>query len=74
MATGIAQTPAASKLRATITPTREVKQDVFTLDEGEVVVQRPANLSTESFEDLSAWWEIMLRKIRRSVSGDDSGE
>ncbi|MBN2296349.1 MAG: hypothetical protein JXM70_28230 [Pirellulales bacterium] len=43
------------------------KQDVFTLDEGPVVLQWPGQLSSESFEDLSGWWEIMLRKIKRSV-------
>lgn len=74
MAAGSAQMPPpATKLRASpVTPGQGVKQDVFTLDEGDVVVQRPAKLSAESLEDLSAWWEIMLRKIQRSVSGDDS--
>jgi len=50
------------------------KQDVFTLDEGPVVVQWPARLSPESIEDVSQWWPIMLRKIKRSVIGTSPNE
>lgn len=65
--------PPGTKLRALPANSgQEIKQDVFTLNEGDVVVQRPATLSAESFEDLSAWWEIMLRKIGRSVFEDDA--
>lgn len=43
------------------------KQDVFSLDEGQVVLQWPTNMSEESFEDFQAWIELQLRKIGRSV-------
>lgn len=49
-------------------PATGAKQDVFTLEEGPVVLQWPASLSADSFEDLSGWWDIMLRKIKRSVA------
>ena len=45
------------------------KQDVFTLDEGEVVLLWPAELSEASFEDLSDWIALALRKIGRSLTG-----
>ena len=61
------QTMPASPTITPLSPTVS-KQDVFTLEEGPVVLQWPASLSPDSFEDLSGWWEIMLRKIKRSVA------
>lgn len=44
-----------------------MRQDTFSLDEGLVVLQWPAQLSAESYEDLKDWMELQLRKIGRSV-------
>ena len=44
-----------------------IRQDVFSLGEGPVTIQWPASLSPESFQDLSAWLDILKRKIGRSV-------
>jgi hypothetical protein len=44
-----------------------MRQDVFSLSEGTVTIQWPASLSTGSFEDFSAWLDILKRKIGRSV-------
>ncbi len=44
-----------------------MKEDVFTLKEGLAVVQWPAQLSEESFEDFEAWMNLVLRKAARSV-------
>ena len=44
-----------------------MKEDIFTLDEGEVVLQWPERLSKESFEDLETWMGLQLRKIKRRV-------
>ncbi len=44
-----------------------VRQDLFSLSEGTVSIQWPATLSAESFQDLSAWLDILKRKIGRSV-------
>lgn len=43
------------------------KQDVFSLDEGQVVLQWPASMSPESFEDFKAWIDLQVRKIGRGV-------
>ena len=43
------------------------KQDVFSLPEGEVVLQWPEPLSPESYEDFESWLNLVLRKVRRSV-------
>lgn len=48
-----------------------VKQDVFTLSEGEVVLRWPASLSQASFEDFEAWIDLMKRKIQRAVADDE---
>jgi hypothetical protein len=54
-----------------ITPDRPpvpgTRQDVFSLTEGPATFQWPAVLSPEGFEDLSAWLDILKRKIGRSV-------
>ncbi len=44
-----------------------MKEDVFTLMEGDVVLQWPESLSVESFEDLEAWTKLILRKIQRHI-------
>jgi len=44
----------------------KMKQDVFSLIEGEVVLSWPTPLSADSIEDLKAWLKIMERKITRS--------
>lgn len=44
-----------------------MNHDVFTLDEGQVVLQWPAKLSPESYEDMKDWLELMARKVKRAV-------
>lgn len=47
------------------------KQDVFAVSgAGQLVVQWPASLTPEDIEDIEGWWPIVLRKIKRCVSGD----
>ena len=48
-----------------------MKEDVFALSEGDVVLQWPESLSRESFEDLQEWTVIVLRKIERRVAMND---
>jgi hypothetical protein len=43
-----------------------VRQDVFSLAEGEVVLSWPAELSADSIADLKDWLKIVERKITRS--------
>ena len=43
------------------------RTDTFTLDEGVITITYPANLSEESFQDLTDWLVIQHRKIGRSV-------
>lgn len=44
-----------------------VKQDTFSLDEGQVVLQFPEKMSPDSYEDFKDWIELQLRKIKRSI-------
>lgn len=53
-----------------------MKEDVYTLKEGDVVFQWPDQLSQESYEDLKDWTDLILRKIKRHVvatNGSDNG-
>jgi hypothetical protein len=51
-----------------------MNSDVFTLDEGEVILQWPSRMSPESYEDFKDWIELMTRKAKRSVkSKEDVG-
>lgn len=47
-----------------------LKQDVFTTEAGQFVVQWPASMSADDFEDVKGWLEILTRKIARSVKPD----
>jgi hypothetical protein len=53
------------------TPPAGLRQDVFSLAEGDITIQWPTIISRESFEDLSAWIDILKRKIGRSVKTAD---
>lgn len=57
---------ASDQVPPTITPT--MQQDVLSLKEGRFILQYPATISAESFEDFETWIQLQLRKIKRSVS------
>jgi hypothetical protein len=66
-----------TKARRDRTPAKAgMKEDVFTLAEGDVVFQWPERLSEASYDDLQAWTELLLRKIKRNVVSEpgDRGE
>jgi 5-bromo-4-chloroindolyl phosphate hydrolysis protein len=44
-----------------------MKEDVFSLQEGDVTFQWPESLSKDSYQDLEDWTKLMLRKIKRSI-------
>jgi hypothetical protein len=46
-------------------PKPGARKEVFALDEGDVVLTFPENLSAESFADLEGYFELFLRKARR---------
>lgn len=50
-----------------------MKEDVFSLKEGDVVLQWPERISAESFQDLEDWTKLLLRKIKRSISDEPHG-
>jgi hypothetical protein len=49
------------------TPKPGMRNDVFTLDEGEVILQWPDHMSPESYEDFEAWLDLIAKKAKRSV-------
>lgn len=48
-----------------------MKEDVFTLEEGPVVIQYPERLSRESFEDFESWLQLIIRKAKRSAEREE---
>jgi len=50
----------------------KMKQDVFSLAEGEVVISWPTPLSPDSIQDLKDWLKIVERKIARSTAEEKS--
>lgn len=57
-----------------IKPVPGTKQDIFALDQGEVIVQWPSSLSQEDFTDINSWIDILKRKIGRCVQSEPSRE
>jgi hypothetical protein len=53
-------------------PNKHMKEDVFSLSEGRVVIQWPTPLSADSIQDLKDWLKIVERKIARSVVEADA--
>lgn len=51
-----------------------MKQERFALDNGDVIIQWPSNMSKESFEDFSDWLDILKRKVKRSVDRGDADQ
>lgn len=51
----------------TTTKSANFKEDVFTLEEGQVIIQWPEQLSQESFDDFESWLQLVIRKVKRSV-------
>lgn len=51
-----------------------MNQDTLTLDEGQVVLQWPAVISPENYEDLRDWMELMSRRIKRAVRDEEESE
>ena len=50
-----------------------MNNDVFTLDEGEVILQWPSRMSQESYDNFKEWLELITRKAKRAVATTDSG-
>ena len=48
-----------------------MRQDVFSLTEGEVILRWPTPLSADSIVDLKDWLKIVERKITRSTTQND---
>lgn len=49
-----------------------MRQDVFSVDEGSVVLQWPVTLSKDSLKDIEDWLEIVKRKLARSLKESPS--
>lgn len=55
-------------------PSANTRKEVFALDEGDVVLTFPDNLSSASFADLDAYMKVFLAKMRRRAGGQGEPE
>jgi hypothetical protein len=55
-------------LQGQLPQNKNMKEDVFSLSEGRVVIQWPTPLSADSIQDVKDWLKIVERKIARSVA------
>lgn len=52
-------------------PPAGIRREIITLDEGDVVIWYPDDLSSESFDDLNDHLELFIKKMKRRVSSRD---
>jgi len=48
------------------------RQEIFTLEEGDVVLTFPSEMSAESYEDLEAYLKLFLKKAKRRSGAPDA--
>ena len=48
-----------------------MRVDVFSLKDGQILVQWPENLTAEDYDDIHQWFAILIRKFERSVRTKD---
>jgi hypothetical protein len=49
-----------------------IRRAVFTLDEGDVAIAFPKDLSKESVEDLAEYLETFMKRLRRETKTDEA--
>lgn len=70
--TDMGNQPNPQKFSASRQKEQGMKQEISTLDEGDVTITWPAVLSEESYQDLVDWMELLKRKIHRSTISNQS--
>lgn len=51
-----------------VSSSKALRRDVFALANGQVCVEWPTEMTPEELQDVEDWIDILLRKVRRSVS------
>jgi hypothetical protein len=67
---GVAITPPQREIKRSAGGSANMRQDVFSVDEGEVVLSWPVSLSQDSITDIKEWLKIAERKITRSLKAE----
>lgn len=67
---GMSPPPSGSPSAKSLEQPASMRREVFTLDEGDVVLVFPDNLSAASYEDLEAHLQLFLRKAKRRVAAE----
>lgn len=49
-----------------------MNNEIFTLEEGEVVLQWPSKMSKESYEDFKGWLDLIAKKVKRTTEKKES--
>ncbi len=48
------------------------KKETYGLEEGDVIVDRPLRISADSYAELEDWFNLLLRKLKRSIGTADT--
>ena len=57
-----------------VTPSHKstgLRQERFSLEAGEIIIQFPSSMTKEDYEDFTDWLQILQRKIKRTVTEED---
>jgi hypothetical protein len=61
-------------MKGRVKPRRQImpgtKEDVYSLEEGTVILQWPERISPESAQDLEYWLALIVRKAKRQAEAD----
>ncbi|HEY7313171.1 MAG TPA: hypothetical protein VH643_27730 [Gemmataceae bacterium] len=71
--TGTAAAPASGMV---VKPPMQtgIKEDVYTLDQGQVVVLWPEKIDSGEIADVEDWMQLVIRKMKRSAQRNDPNE
>lgn len=53
--------------------TARTKEDVYTLDDGALIVQWPERIRGASASDIDTWLKLVGGKLKRAVADDKTG-
>jgi hypothetical protein len=68
MSQAIVEGPPATALRGTVQTSAITKQETSQLAKGIAVLQWPAEMSADDYEDFEGWLNLVLRKVKRSIA------
>jgi hypothetical protein len=63
--------PAAPQPQRRLPVQAGIKEDLYALNSGQVIIQWPEKIDPEEIDDLEGWLQIVIRKVKRSVRAEE---